>query len=103
MITEFLAKLPSTNARIFVTLLIYAATSVVFLYLMAIGQLGGIDESMFVTWLTFLSFWAGLDVAQFHLKRKTHMEAPPTQPDVEDAPAQELAAKKGPAPLEPDA
>lgn len=80
-----LASFPSTNARIFITLLCFIATGMVYLYLLLIGADAAIDESVFGMWLAFLSAWAGLDVVQFAQKRKTHMESPPTKPDVEDA------------------
>lgn len=86
-LSEFLAKLPSTNARIFCTLIAFELTVIVYLYLLSVGADSGIDESVFGMWLTFLSVWAGIDHVQFRTKRLTHMETPPAKPDIEDAKA----------------
>jgi hypothetical protein len=61
----WLATLPTTNARIFCSLLMAVATAAVYL--------GGVvlekrwEPS--VEWLGFLCLWAGLDVLQFAGKR----------------------------------
>lgn len=66
-----LADFPTTNARVFITLLGFIVTGTVYLYLLLIGADAGIDESVFGMWLTFLSVWAGVDVYWFNTKRKS--------------------------------
>lgn len=91
-----LASFPSTNARIFVTILGFIATGMVYLYLLTAGLDDQIDESVFGMWLGFLSVWAGVDVYQYTAKRKTHMESPPVKPDVENAQAAGLISPTPP-------
>ena len=73
-ITAFLAALPTTNTRIATTLFLVLLTALTYLYLLIVGGDAAIDESVFGMWLAFLSAFAGLDVAQFHFKRKTDRE-----------------------------
>ena len=58
----WLSTLPTTNFRIFVTILLIAATGVVTLVRW---------QPPPIEWLTFLAVSAGLDVTQFHSKRVT--------------------------------
>lgn len=60
---DLLARLPSTNARIAMTLLLALGTGVKY-------WSSGVWEPS-VEWLAFLVAWAGIDVAQFAAKRKT--------------------------------
>ena len=59
---DWLAKIPSTNLRIVLTIALIAATGVATLIRWS-------DPP--VAWLGFLALSAGLDVAQFHSKRLT--------------------------------
>jgi hypothetical protein len=59
---DFLGRLPTTNARIAVTILLIFGTGVVTLWRWTEPP---------VAWLSFLVLSAGLDVAQFHSKRTT--------------------------------
>jgi hypothetical protein len=60
---KWLAKLPSTNTRIVVTLACVIATAV---RVVALGWSPPIE------WLAFLLAMAGVDAAQFTAKRMTH-------------------------------
>ena len=80
---EFLAKLPSTNFRIVVTMTIVQATAARYL-LSGVWGLGDWTPSW--EWLSFLALMAGIDAAQFWAKRETYTPAPPAAPDVEDNP-----------------
>jgi hypothetical protein len=60
----FLAKLPSTNARIAMTLVLAFGTGVKY-------WVSTTWEPSW-EWLSFLVLWAGLDVAQFATKRTTY-------------------------------
>ena len=62
----WLATLPTTNARIALSLLMATSTCI---RVVAVGW----DPSW--EWLTFLTAWAGLDVLQFWAKRTTHTPA----------------------------
>ena len=59
---QWLAKLPTTNARIAVTILLILATGIMTLIRWTPPP---------IEWLGFLALSAGLDVAQFHSKRLT--------------------------------
>ena len=59
---QWLAKLPTTNARIAVTILLMLATGIMTLIRWTTPP---------IEWLGFLALSAGLDVAQFHSKRVT--------------------------------
>ena len=59
---NWIATLPSTNLRIFVTILLIVATCVKVLWTWTAPPL---------EWLGFLALSAGLDVAQFGVKRST--------------------------------
>lgn len=65
---EFLGKLPTTNARIAVTLLLVMGTGAVVL-------VTRFTEHAWIAppleWLSYLALNAGLDIAQFHSKRVT--------------------------------
>lgn len=98
MINQFLATLPSTNFRIFVTLFVTVATAARYLASGVGLQPGGIHIDTWEPsweWLLFLAAMAGIDLAQFHLKRKSHMETTPTLPDPEDANALREKETKG--------
>jgi hypothetical protein len=60
--SKWLGTLPTTNARIFVTILLILATGIVTLVRWSEPP---------IEWLAFLGVSAGLDVAQFHSKRVT--------------------------------
>lgn len=64
-ITEWLATMPSTNTRIAVTLACVALTAITYCVLWRAPS-GGWEA-----WLTFLAAMAGIDLAQFAVKRKT--------------------------------
>ena len=59
---EILAKIPTTQARIVVTIALTVATGVMYF---ATAFVPGYE------WLGFLALMSGLDVAQFHSKRRT--------------------------------
>jgi len=61
----WLAKLPTTNTRIAVTLLLCVGT--------AVKYWASRTWEPSWDWLAFLVVMSGLDVAQFHSKRKTHI------------------------------
>jgi len=61
---DWLAKLPSTNARIAMTLLLGLGTGVKY------WASANWEPSW--EWLSFLVLWAGLDVAHFATKRTTY-------------------------------
>ena len=88
MINKFLATLPSTNFRIFVTMFFVACTTA--RYILSGAAIGGWHFDQWQPageWLLFLAALAGLDLAQFHVKRQSYIEAPPNGPDIEDAKA----------------
>jgi hypothetical protein len=93
MINKFLAERPSTNGRIFATMFAFVMTVGVVLY--CIVQQIPLDQYEYLITSLFVAegAFAGIDVAQYIGKRKTHMEAPPTRPDVEDAKAIDTSAK----------
>ena len=71
-LNEWLAKLPSTNARIALTLVC------VFVTALAYAIAWKAPETGWEAWLTFLAAMSGLDALQFGVKRKTdagHVEA----------------------------
>lgn len=83
-----LRDLPTTNFRIYTTLVIFVLTSIVYLGMqvaaMAFVATGKISEDYVAWepaghWLAFLAVALGIDVAQFGVKRITHKE-PPTTP-----------------------
>jgi hypothetical protein len=77
---KWLADLPSTNARIVVSLLLIVATAVRFL-------VWGPSSAEWTSWLVFLGTLAGIDTAYFIGKRVTYRPGPPESPDIEDAKA----------------
>lgn len=78
---RWLADLPSTNFRIFVTMLCVFLTTVTVDLLLWFEK--EVQEVVFGLWLGFLAAMAGVDYVQFAKKRDTHMEAPPSRPDIE--------------------
>lgn len=70
-----LADMPSTNARIFLTLLIFGGTAIRYWYTNDVpdGQ-----------WLAFIAVMAGVDALQFGAKRVTEKPTPPLGKDQED-------------------
>jgi sterol desaturase/sphingolipid hydroxylase (fatty acid hydroxylase superfamily) len=66
---RWLAKLPSTNTRIAVTLVCVLATCVRY-----VGWGPPSQEWAWVPWLVFLGASLGLDTAHFATKRVTHRE-----------------------------
>lgn len=80
---DVLGRLPTTNLRIVTSV----GLSVVFvLGTMAAGLLGReLDSSNVYTIAGFLLIMMGLDVAQFHSKRRTHDRyGPQTDPEARD-------------------
>lgn len=73
-IREFLATLPSTNARIAVTLLCVFLTGLVY-WACALLRRDWVPDA---GWLTFLVAMSGIDVAQFYGKRVTQQNGSPT-------------------------
>lgn len=81
---DAVARMPSTNVRIVVTLVMAMATAV---------RVVVFSWTPPVEWLGFLTLWAGLDVAQFGTKRSTEtgyvaakqgapLVNPPTPPEI---------------------
>lgn len=78
---DWLGKFPSTNGRIFFTILAMEGTAVRYWW-----TAGGPNQwEPSVAWLAFLATMAGIDTAQFNVKRKTHSR-PPTA--TQEAPQQ---------------
>lgn len=83
---DWLARLPTTNTRIAVTIGAFVATIMLWLVMSALYSLfghytdAGVWVSRFYAWepsdamKVFLSAWVALDVAQFFIKRKTQDE-----------------------------
>lgn len=68
-------KMPSTNFRIFITVILEVVYVLVILLLLGLNVPLQAD---IVFWLgVFITAWLGIDVAQFRIKRKTHT-VPPT-------------------------
>lgn len=71
-VNEWLGKLPSTNARIALTLVCVFMTAFAYCVIWEAPKTG------WEAWLTFLGVMSGLDSVQFFAKRKTdagHVEA----------------------------
>lgn len=64
---KWLADFPTTNARVVVTLVLAIATGV---------RVVGMGWAPPVEWLWFLAGLAGIDVAQFGVKRATYRAEP---------------------------
>jgi hypothetical protein len=64
---DWLSRLPSTNARIAATIFCMLGTA--FRYWWTAGGPGQWEPSY--EWLAFLAVMAGIDTAQFNVKRKT--------------------------------
>lgn len=87
-INEFLGALPSTNFRIFITMGLVVMTTLRYL----VSGLGVSTHGLHIDewtptgeWLLFLTGLAGIDVAQFGVKRGTQKDPP--KPDSEDVAA----------------
>lgn len=72
---RWLADMPSTNTRIFITLIIFMGTAIRYWYTAAVP-----DRD----WLFFLGIMAGVDALQFGAKRATEKPTPPLGKDQED-------------------
>ena len=70
-LNEWLSKLPSTNARVAVSLCCVVLTALAYCIAWEAPE-GGWEA-----WLTFLAALSGLDAVQFFAKRKTHSPEPP--------------------------
>lgn len=71
-LNEWLGRFPSTNGRIVATILCMLGTAVRYWW-----TSGGADQwEPSVTWLAFLATMAGIDTAQFNVKRKTQQMPP---------------------------
>ena len=71
-LNEWLGKLPSTNARIAISLVCIVLTAIAYCIAWEAPKTG------WEAWLTFLAALSGLDALQFGVKRKTdagHVEA----------------------------
>jgi hypothetical protein len=66
---DWLGKLPTTQARVAVTLLLCLGTGVKYW--------ASRDWDPALDWLAFLAAMSGLDAAQFYAKRVTHVEKAP--------------------------
>ena len=77
-----LRTMPTTNARIALTLLLAALTGALVIVsgiiagIVALRTSGQVSMETWTPdgWLTFLSVWAGIDVVQFGVKRATYKE-----------------------------
>jgi hypothetical protein len=87
---RWLAELPSTNFRIFVSVCL----AVVFVLTMLLGIVLGREIPLDIATMlaTFLAAMMGIDLVQFKVKRDTFTPAPPAAPDVEDVRAQKVDA-----------
>lgn len=79
-----LADMPSTNARIFATLLVFLGTA---------GVYWATGKPPDVQWLGFIAVMAGVDALQFGAKRATFQAQPPSGKDIEDTPSKPTAPK----------
>ena|SRR5688572_6972055 len=79
-----LADMPSTNARIFLTLLIFLGTAIRYWWT---------DKPPDVAWMTFIGAMAGIDALQFGAKRATFEPTPPSGKDIEDTPSKPVPPK----------
>ena len=70
-----LADMPSTNVRIFTTILIFIGTAIRYWWTAVVP-----DRD----WLFFLGVMAGVDALQFGAKRATEKPTPPLNKDQED-------------------
>jgi hypothetical protein len=70
-----LADMPSTNARIFMTLIVFGGTAIKYWYT---------NKAPDNNWLIFISVMAGVDALQFGAKRATEKPTPPLGKDQED-------------------
>lgn len=84
---KWLAALPSTNFRIFVTVCLFSAT-IQTLLVCVVLQIP-LDRYEWIIGMIFAAEGTamGIDLLQFGKKRDTYMPAPPTAPDVEDVKA----------------
>lgn len=76
-VTEWLATLPSTNARIALTLFVVLGT--------AVRYWSASSWEPSVEWLAFLATMSGIDGVVFTMKRKTHSEKNGTDSPRSDA------------------
>jgi hypothetical protein len=85
-VNEWLGKFPSTNGRIAATIFAMLGTAIRYWWSAKTCTPAGMCTATWepsATWLAFLATMAGIDTAQFNLKRKTHtpstsnQEAPP--------------------------
>ncbi len=87
-------ELPTTNVRIVVSILLAIGTAVRYL----VWGLSPGQQQGWVEWLIFLSVWAGIDVAQYLIKRKTFQNTEPAGDDATRPQAQgQEAAQDSPA------
>lgn len=70
---RWLGKFPSTNGRIVATIVAMLGTALRYWWTSG----GPAQWEPSATWLAFLATMAGIDTAQFNVKRKTHA-VPPT-------------------------
>lgn len=83
---KWIAELPSTNFRIFVSVLLAILYVAVTLGGVVLGRIAGANDSTLYMLGGFLLVMMGLDVAQFKVKRDTYTGSPPSPPDREDKP-----------------
>lgn len=73
-VVEFIGRLPTTNLRIVITLLIVIGTATRY------WTSGSWSPS--IEWLMFLTTMSGLDAVQFSQKRKTQWRPSETEPEL---------------------
>ena len=94
---KWLATLPTTNFRIFVSIMLAIVFVLVVLAGIVAGKITGTNDGPLYTVGGFLLIMMGLDVTQFSVKRLTHQPTePPNEPDAEDKPALDTSAKVTP-------
>lgn len=74
-INSFLTEYPSTNARLFTSVILDAMFVITTLCCMVLRI--PVDSNILWSLGTFLLVLSGLDAAQFQIKRKTELVAPP--------------------------
>jgi len=84
---ERIGTIPTTNARILLTLVLAGLTGLIILLsalvslIVALQTHGAVSLATWTApegWFTFLSVWAGIDVVQFGVKRMTQNPETPT-------------------------
>lgn len=79
-----IADLPSTNFRVFVSVLLEILFFVVVLVAIALGR--PLQAEIVYALGFFLTVWLGIDVAQFKIKRDSFVAALPMAPETDGTP-----------------